>query len=824
MAAYSIQEIATLLQQPLAHIHCPTTHITTLSFDTRSIINPTKTLFFALNGNENGHNYIDNAYQNDVRNFVVNEWRTHWEHWHDANFFKVDNVLETLQKLSAKHREQFNIPVIGITGSNGKTIVKEWLHQLLTPEYNIVRSPKSYNSQIGVPLSVWQIKSEHQLGIFEAGISQIDEMDTLEQIIQPSIGILTNLKVAHDEGFENQQQKIIEKIKLFTRTHTLIYSPDYIPHSNIPKNKRQFTWSFKNKQCDLFIQEVNTTQPSYTIIQAIYHNQSINIEIPFNDDASIENAIICWSTLLFLGYEQKIIAERIKLLSPIEMRLELKNGINNCSIIDDSYSCDLVSLSIALNFLLQQNQHPKRTVILSDIKQAGEEPQHLYNEVAYLLKNKKINQLIGVGPQLKAQKNQFNWGIETHFFNTTNELINNIHNLQLHDKSILIKGAREFEFEQISKKLTQKIHQTILSINLNAIAHNLRHYRKQLAPNIKTMAMVKAFSYGSGSYEIANLLQYHKVDYLAVAYADEGIALRQAGIQLPIMVMNPDENSFESLLKYHLEPQLYTFSILNSFTQYTQAKNVKNYPIHLKLDTGMKRLGFETQDIQELIQHANIHSSIKIQSVLSHLVGSDANNHDDFTAKQIDLFKTFTQQLQQALGYTFIKHICNTSGISRWPQAHFDMVRLGIGLYGIDTSINNNAPLQNVASLSTTIAQIKTIAPNQSVGYSRSGTMPKGGKIATVKIGYADGYLRQLGNGVGHMLVNNKKAPTVGNICMDMCMIDITHIPEAKEGDTVVVFNDILKVETIASWLHTIPYEILTNISQRVKRIYHYDM
>lgn len=797
--------------------------ISGLAFDTRSIAYPEKTLFFALKSTQDGHNYIPNAYKLGVRNFVVSQWQKKWEQYQDATFIEVRDTQQALQSLASWHRSRYNIPVIAITGSNGKTIVKEWLSQLLSSDYNIVRSPKSYNSQIGVPISVWGIQSHHNLAIFEAGISKKGEMEFLERIIQPQIGILTNIGNAHDEGFDTHADKLADKLKLFAHTDVLIYCPDFLPSSldGIPTGKT-FTYSFQDETTDLFLYEV-VQEAKCTRIGAIYRNQKIYITIPFVDTASVRNASTCWATMLYLGYKQEDIATRMMHLSPIDMRLELKQGINDCIVIDDSYSCDLASLQIALRFLQQQTQYLKKTVILSDIVQSGLDTHRLYHEVANLLSINNVNRLIGIGSEIEKYRCFFEErGIEVLFFKTNEQILEQLPVLQFQHEGILIKGARQFHFEQISRALVQKQHQTVMHVNLNALLYNLNCYRGLLREGVKTMAMVKAFSYGSGTYEIANLLQYHHVDYLCVAYADEGVSLREAQIRLPIMVMNPDEAIFETLYKYDLEPEIFTKDLLVSFIAFLNQKTISEYSIHLKIDTGMKRLGFEKEDITSLIQILCANPRIKVKSVFSHLVASDDSSLDEFTQHQINLFSSVCQQLQEGLGYSFIKHICNTSGVARWKNAHFDMVRLGIGLYGIDACMKQ-FHLQPVVSLKTTIAQIKEVHSNETIGYSRKGNLAHGGKTATVKIGYADGYLRKLGNGKAYMLVDGKKAPIVGNICMDMCMIDITEIANAREGDEVTVIGETILVEQLAKWLDTIPYEVLTNISQRVKRVYQYE-
>ncbi|MFF5382406.1 bifunctional UDP-N-acetylmuramoyl-tripeptide:D-alanyl-D-alanine ligase/alanine racemase [Pedobacter suwonensis] len=789
-----------------------------LVIDSRSVLLPESSMFFALSSHRNGHEFIKDAYARGIRNFVVTEAKYIHE-YPDGNFLLVNDALAALQKLSAYHRNQFDLKTIGITGSNGKTIVKEWLYQLLAADFNIVKSPKSYNSQIGVPLSIWQIEAEHTLGIFEAGISAVNEMVHLAEIIRPEIGILTNIGEAHAEGFSSKKEKLTEKLKLFSTSELLIYAPEYVGEigiKNLP-GKKQFCWSSK-QAADL---QITTVEPieGRCYLRAIYQNREIECILPFKDKASIENGMICWATLLALGYSPEQADLRLEKLSPVSMRLELKNGINQCSVIDDSYSADISSLAIALDFLNQQNQHPKKTVILSELFETGRDDLDLYTEIAGLLAQKKINRLIGIGANIARYANLFMF--ETQFFENTSAFVEAFPGLYFNHETILVKGARRFDFGRISKLLTQKIHDTVLEIDLNAMVGNLQFYRSKIKPGVKIMAMVKAFSYGSGSFEIANLLQFHKVDYLAVAYADEGIALRKAGITLPIMVMSPEESAFEAIIKHRLEPEIYSIEILNSFLNALSDYDF-DYPIHLKIDSGMHRLGFDQAEIGALAVLLKDSARLKVQSIFSHLVASDAAEHDGFTQHQIDVFKIAATQLVNILGYKPLLHISNTSGISRWPDAQMDMVRLGIGLYGFDSAVTNNRGLQTVMVLKTTVTQVKQLAPGETVGYGRRGVMPDGGKIATVKIGYADGYTRYFGNGVGKMLINGHLVPTIGSICMDMTMLDVTGI-EVKPGDEAIVFNKEHTIMQLAKDIGTIPYEILTNISQRVKRVYFYE-
>jgi len=795
--------------------------ISALFTDSRRLNNAAEGLFFALSGRRNGHEFVAGAYAAGVRNFVVE----HGPEFNlpEANFLIVADPLAALQALAAYHRGRFNLQVIGITGSNGKTIVKEWLYQLLAADKNIVRNPKSYNSQIGVPLSVWQINSRNDLGIFEAGISTINEMEKLEAIIKPQVGVLTHIGTAHDEGFANRWEKVLEKLELFKNSQKLICNYDLLIDFRADMQaKEAFTWSRKFNQADLYVFSGTVISKNY-YLRAYYKKQEIECLVPFTDEASVENAIVCWATMLALGYSAVEADKRIERLVPVSMRLELKNGINNCSVIDDSYNSDLQSLEIALNFLGQQNQHQKKTLILSDIYQSGLPQDVLYQQVADLVAGKKVDKFIGVGEALVSHRDYFNVE-EHHFFNDTAAMLQHLKQLDFKDETILIKGSRSFEFERISRALAQKAHETILEINLNTLLSNLDFYKSKLKPGVKVMAMVKAFSYGSGTFEVANMLQYNKVDYLAVAYIDEGAALRQAGINLPIMVLNPEASAFDKLTEYKLEPVIYSFGLLDDFVSYAKGRNISNYPVNIKIDTGMHRLGFENHEIDTLCDMLEANRYVRVQSVFSHLAASEASKHDEFTKTQIKRFEKAFKEIERSLGYTVIKHLCNTAGIIRWPSAQYDMVRLGIGLYGIDSAVPaSNRALQPIASLKTSVAQVKKIKAGDTISYSRSGKLAKDGKIATVRIGYADGYLRAFGNGVGKMLVKGTLVPTVGNITMDMCMLDVSGL-DVSEGDEVVIFDEQhQRIEELAAQIGTIPYEILTNVSQRVKRVYFYE-
>lgn len=814
--SYTIQQIAEILNGKSFLVN-PQANIKSLITDSRSLADAPHSLFFAIKAQRDGHQFIANAYQQGIRNFVVVQAMA-TDHFPEANWIEVPDTLVALQRLVAFHRSQYHLKVIGITGSNGKTIVKEWLYQLLSADDQVVRSPKSYNSQIGVPLAVWQLNPHHQLGIFEAGLSKPNEMEKLAAIIQPTIGVLTNIREAHDEGFASKEEKLKEKLKLFKEVETFVYAPEHILAKNLElPGKQRFTWSFV-QPADLQIIKV-ITENNQTSILANYQCKEIEVVVPFTDAASIENVVICWATLLAMDYAVEEVVSRLSKLTRVAMRLQLVNGIDQCSLIDDSYSADISSLAIALDFLNQQNQHPKRTLILSDLHETGKTADQLYQEIALLLKQKKISRLIGVGEHISAHAHLFE--LEKSFFKNTDDFLANVAQLNFNHETILVKGARKFEFERIIKRLAQKIHDTVLEINLNALLNNLQSYKTKLAPGVKTMAMVKAFSYGSGSFEIANLLQHHKVDYLTVAYVDEGITLRKAGITLPLMVMSPEPSAFDAMLRYRLEPEIYSLELLQDFLRFLP-EGVTDFPVHIKLDTGMHRLGFQQEHLEELLHLLKGQQKLKVVSIFTHLVATDDEEHDSFTEQQVISYQGMYQQIVVELGYSPIKHVLNTSGISRWPKYQFDMVRLGIGLYGFDAAQQSPDELQTVAVLKTTISQIKHLAAGETVGYSRRGVLSNGGTIATVKIGYADGYSRAFGNGVGKMLVGGKLVPTIGSICMDMCMLDITGLTLAV-GDEVMVFNHEHSIVDLANAVGTIPYEILTNVSQRVKRVYYYE-
>ena len=816
---YSIQKIASIVGDQ-SIIHNGGTVIENLIIDSRRLIVPASSLFIALQSNRrNGEDFISDLYKGGVRSFVVTD-NFEYTLFPEGNFILVKNPLHALQKIAAYHRRQFNLPVIGITGSNGKTIVKEWLYQLLHKDYNIVRSPKSYNSQIGVSLSIWGINDYNNLGIFEAGISETNEMEFLEKMICPDIGILTNIGAAHNSGFVSDEQKLEEKWKLFEKSTTVIcnnLNPVVADFLEGQSRDKLFIWGSGN--VDLHIVNIEK-KAQLTLIVAAFENERIQLAIPFTDNASIENAINCLCVLLLMKVKHADISTKMLQLQPVEMRLQLKKGNNNCSIINDTYSNDLSSLRIALDFLQQQSGNNSTTVILSDL---GDESSSdlQYVKILEALVQHQVNTFIGIGPRMCAMHSVFKAALPNSFFlPSVQEFIQQFTLSRYRDEIILLKGARSFEFERIGFLFEQKVHQTVLEVNLTAMIHNLKAYQRFLKPTTKVMAMVKAFSYGSGSAEVAHILQFQKVDYLAVAYADEGVELRKAAIHLPIMVMNPEVVTFPLLVEYNLEPELYSFEILNRFNDYLEDEGIVHFPVHIKIDTGMHRLGFEADEVLQLALLLKENSRLIVKSVFSHLAGSEAEEHDLFTVKQVETFNKTCDQIQQSIGYSFMKHIANSAAIFRHPDYQFDMVRLGIGLYGVDSIGESKLNLQPVATLKSTIAQIRNVQASESVGYSRKGRVEKDSVIATIRIGYADGFSRKLGNKGGQVFVNGKMAPVIGNVCMDMTMIDITGIDDVVEGNVVEVFGIHLPIQQVAKWCETIPYEIMTGISQRVKREY----
>lgn len=826
MSSYSIREIASVVQGSVSGeadllVH----HIVT---DSRKILDPVTSLFIALQGEKrDGHRFIREVMQRGVRCFLV----THVSPdlisepaFHNAVFVLVKDTLAALQDLAADHRARFQYPVLGLTGSNGKTIVKEWLNHLLQDELRIVRSPKSYNSQIGVPLSIWQMHAKADLAIIEAGISARGEMEKLERMIRPSVGIFTNIGEAHSEGFASRREKISEKLKLFTHAQSLIYCRDY---EDLHEEALLFASQHAVQGVDwgqgegAMFRVVEVRQERQTShIRLRYNGNDVSFSIPFTGAAPVENAITCAVALIHLGHET-LIAKRMSDLPSLSMRLEMKHGINRCTVINDSYSTDTSSLKLALDFLQQQQQHQRRTVILSDIPQSGKPQDELYHEVIDMLRQHRISSLKGIGPAISSYAQAFREaGIDSEFWLSTEEFVHHFNPMQFREETILIKGARSFGFEQVNQLLEVRVHQTVLTIDLKAISENLALYRKMLNPDTRIMVMVKAFSYGSGSFEVASLMQYHKVDYLAVAYADEGVELRKAGISTPIMVMNPEASSFPSLVNYDLQPEMFSFNILHQFTSYLQQEGINEFPVHIKLDTGMHRLGFEPHEVQELGKMLSGLQPLRVLTVFTHLVASEDPAEDAFTKHQAGIFRASCDALRDAIEYDFVRHISNTAAIARHPSLQMDMVRLGIGLYGVQVAGTGPIGMRNAATLTTTIAQIRTVSAGETVGYNRKGKLNRDSRVATIRIGYADGYPRALGNGQGKVMIRNKLFPVVGSVCMDMTMVDITEGPEIGLDDEVVVFGRGLDLQQLATWAETITYDIMTGISQRVRRVY----
>ncbi len=811
---YSLKQIAQITNSTYsgANDYKPSLFLT----DSRALQNAENTLFIAIKTQRNnGHNYINDLIKKGVTCFLIdkNEFDVSIIFPDNISFVLSNNTLQSLQALAAYHRSQFNIPVIGITGSNGKTVVKEWLYQLLKDDYSICRSPKSFNSQIGVPLSVLNLNAGHTLAIFEAGISQPNEMDKLEKIIQPTLGIITSIGTAHDEGFENKETKIDEKLKLVIHSKNVIVN-------GLEKNKVSPTLFSKTT----FVSSQSDADLQFSFFENNLHlktaSKNYSFKFNFTDSASIANGATCVAVLLQLGYAADVIQQKLTQLQPIALRLEIKNGINNALLINDYYNSDLDSLTIALNFLLQQHRRTKKIVILSDIEQSGVLATNLYKHLADLFSQNKIDLVVGIGKEISL--NKFLFKNNSLFYPDTNSFIQQfpIINYQFSDATILLKGARSFGFENISRLLQQKSHDTVFEVNLNTLTNNLNYFKSLLQPTTKIMAMVKAMGYGAGSSEIAKTLEHVGINYLAVAYADEGVELRNAQITLPIMVMSPESDSLDDIINFNLEPEIYSFNLLHQFISKLEQLGISEpYPVHIKIDTGMHRLGFEEKDCERLIDELKKHPQLKIVSIFSHLAASDNQTLDEFTNQQLKLFTTLSSTIENQIGYTTLKHICNSGAISRFKNAHFNMVRLGIGMYGIGVTETEQKQLENVGTLKTKISQIKFVKKTDTVGYNRNGKILSDTKIATIPIGYADGFSRQLGNGKHGVYINGIFCKTIGNICMDMCMVDVTTIT-CSEGDDVIIFESTKQINDLALALNTINYEVLTSVSARVKRIY----
>ena len=821
---YSIEKITTLIG---AHrIGERDMDIEWILTDSRSLCFPEETLFFALHsGRNDGHSYIQDLYRRGVRNFVVERLPEDMSIYEDANFLKVISTLKSLQRLAERHRDEFNIPIVGITGSNGKTMVKEWLYQLLSPSKVIVRSPRSYNSQIGVPLSVWLLNEQAEVGVFEAGISQPCEMQALRAIIQPTIGVLTNIGEAHQENFKSKEEKCREKLSLFHDAEVIVYDADDTIIAECIKTfsykGETIAWSKKDSRQALFIGKVEKGETNTTVAY-VYKGKESTYVLPFIDDASIDNSFACAAVSLCLGLTTDELAERMAKLEPVAMRLEVKEGQKGCTLINDSYNSDVNSLDIALDFMNRRPDHNgrKRTLILSDIYQSGESSDMLYHTVSDLAKKRGVEKFIGIGSELSAAADTIEIS-EKWFFDDCESFIDSEVFDSLENEVILLKGARKFGFDRLTELLVQKVHETVLEVNLNAVVNNFNYFRSYMKPTTKLVCMVKADAYGAGAVEVSKTLQDHRVDYLAVAVADEGVTLRKNGITSNIIIMNPEMSSFKSLFDHQLEPEVYNFRLMESLIKAAEKEGITDFPVHIKLDTGMHRLGFNpNEDMPKLIERLKHQNAIIPRSVFSHFVGSDSDDFDKFSLGQFCLFDKASKELQAAFSHKILRHINNSAGIEHFPERQLDMCRLGLGLYGIDS--RDNHIINNVSTLKTTILQLRTVPKDDTVGYSRKGKLNRDSVIAALPIGYADGLNRHLGNGHGYCLVNGQKAPYVGNICMDVALIDVTEI-KCKEGDSVEIFGDHLPVTVLSDILETIPYEVLTGISNRVKRVYYQD-
>ena len=803
--------------------------ISFLLTDSRSLCFPEETLFFALRSDRNdGHHYIPELYRRGVRNFVVenvpDNFSTLYKH---ANFLKVSNTLVALQQLTTHHRKAFDIPVVGITGSNGKTMVKEWLSQLLSYDRNVTRSPKSYNSQIGVPLSVWLLNESSQIGLIEAGISKVGEMQALHDIILPTVGVLTSLGSAHQENFSSLEEKCNEKLLLFKGTQALVYQlDDKIAAKCITAahyDGQLLAWSEHDTTAAFYVNGIEKHETTSTINYIWQQTTQGSYTLPFIDDASISDSITCAVVALHFGVQPDVLAQRMAVLEPVAMRLEVKEGQHGCTLINDSYNSDINSLDIALDFMNRRpdQKRRERTLILSDIYQSGETEQQLYADVAALVKERGVKKFIGIGTALGRQQQAFE-GLETkYFFDNINDFIGSKVFKSLHDEVILLKGARSFGFDKLTELLVKKVHETVLEVNLNAVVDNLNWYRSFLKPETKLVCMIKADAYGAGAVEIAKTLQEHRVDYLAVAVADEGATLRRNGITGNIMIMNPEMSSFKTLFDYDLEPEVYSFRLLDALIKAAEKEGITGYPVHVKLDTGMHRLGFNPRtDIDQIIEKLHHQNALIPRSVFSHFVGSDSNDFDSFSARQFALFNEGSKKLQAAFSHRILRHMDNSAGIEHFPERQLDMCRLGLGLYGINP--RNNAIMNNVSTLKTTILQLRNVPAGETVGYSRRGIIEKDSVIGAIPIGYADGLNRRLGNRNCYCLVNGKRAYYIGNICMDVALIDVTGI-DCEEGDSVEIFGDHLPVTVLSDAMGTIPYEVLTTVSNRVKRVYFQD-
>ena len=797
--------------------------IAQISIDSRQVLHPQQNLFVALKGAKaDGISFVPELLNLGVSYFLVDDQTSIPSSWLDRGYFiQVKDTRIALQSLATYQRVQFTKPVVGITGSNGKTIVKEWLGQVLSQQFAVAKSPKSYNSQVGVPLSIFGIQSYHQVALLEAGVSKTGDMDTLAKIIQPGLGIFTNIGSAHEEGFPDIKEKIAEKLKLFAGVNFLLYCKDHDLlaqeiEQQLPTEKR-ISWS-KKAGAEYLVSWKNQETHSRIVVMKS-NGQTFTFQVPFTDQASLENVTHVILASLSLGQEVKSIQEGLSHLMPVDMRLTLKPGLNDSLLIDDTYNNDLAGLKVALEFLSQQRPKRSKILIISDLLQQGL-PEKVYKEVADLIQSYGIDQVIGVGTQIQHLETLLGKGVRT--FSNTEQLLLELQPEQFQNDLILITGAREYTFERVVNRLQQRIHGTTLEINLNALTHNFNFYKRQLAPSTRVMVMVKAFAYGGGAAEIANHLQTLGADYLAVAYTDEGVSLRKQGIQLPIMVLNPVEESFDLLSQYQLEPVVFSPEFFRKLGTYVQHQSLQ-LSIHLDLDTGMNRLGFEQEQLVELMDLIQQYPQLQLASVYTHLVGADEEVHDDFSLHQLQQFQEMSESICSILSYKPLRHALNSAGIVRYPDFQLDMVRLGIGLYGVEVTGKHDRSLKAVSTLKTTISQVKTLAAGATVGYSRKGSLPEGGRIATLALGYADGYDRRFSQGKGYVLIDSKKAPVIGNVCMDMVMVDVSAIPGVKAGDEAIVYGEEISLKELADCIGTIPYELLTNISGRVKRVYYLD-
>lgn len=829
MTSYLISEIIDITGSLAVHGNTGTDgEIRFLSFDSRTIISGKETAFFAIKGvQRDGHFFVADAFKKDVRFFIVESLPKENQIFEGATFIVVKNSIKALQKLAAFHRKKFSYPVVGITGSNGKTIVKEWLAELLCKDYHVVRSPRSYNSQIGIPLSVWLLQDFHNIALIEAGISKPGEMEVVEEIVNPDIGIFTHLGQAHLKNFESKKHLAKEKLKLFLNSRMLIYCKDFpelgeaINETKLNDHIKLFSWSENSSDTDLFIESKEISGDN-TFLKARFNGNAVNITLPFTDKAHVEDGIHAWAFMLAFGLGPGSFEKSFMGLSKVPMRLEMKDANGGCVIINDSYNSDLGSLVNALDFLVNQSKNSNKTstVIVSDILESGKTPEDLYKQMSELIMFRGVDRVIGVGKEISGYSSLFNCK-DKHFYSSTDELLYNLNEWFQRNEVILLKGARVFQFDRISGLLQKKNHQTLLEINLNAMIHNLAAYRNKLNADTKIMAMVKAFSYGTGAIEIAKILQFHRIDYMAVAIADEGVELRQQGIDVPIIVMNPECHSFDTMIENRLEPNIYRKGLLEEFDISLRRNAVRNFPVHIKIDTGMRRLGFDSEkELSEVAAFVKASDTIFIRSVFSHLAVSEEESNDEYTLWQFDQFEMLSEVIIKEFDHRILRHILNSAGIERFPGKQYDMVRLGIGLYGVSPTMDEE--MVNVATLKTVISQIRELKPGETIGYGRAGKVERLSKIAVLPIGYADGLDRRLGNGKGNVLLNNLRVPFIGNICMDMSMIDVTDV-EAAEGDTVIIFGSGINIKEVAESQGTIPYEVLTSVGQRVKRVYFTD-